>query len=189
MDISMDISMVDIHGHIHGYVHGYIQGYIHGYIHGSIHGYIYAYIHGYIPRLSFNHGDASFVLRRKIDFAWAQREGKLLVLALDWKKCFDAINIEALIVGLRRFGVPSKMLNLIEYFYLERRFKVARGRDGSTERKQRSGISQGCPLSPFLFIMLMTVVLQDLLGRSVRNPSSCNRKATSACSCMPMILC
>ena len=87
------------------------------------------------------------------------------MLVLDWKKCFDAINVEALIVGLRRFGVPSKMLNPISYVYSEHRFKVASRQDDSTERKQRSGISQGCPLSPFLFIMLMTVVVQESISQ------------------------
>ena len=32
----------------------------------------------------------------------------------------------------------------------------------SRERHQRAGISQGCPLSPFLFVMLMTVLIQDV---------------------------
>jgi len=35
------------------------------------------------------------------------------------------------------------------------------GNDTSSARAQRAGISQGCPLSPFLFVILMTVVVSD----------------------------
>ena len=36
-------------------------------------------------------------------------------------------------------------------------------KDTTTEpRIQRAGIRQGCPLSPYLFIMLMTVIMYDV---------------------------
>ena len=34
----------------------------------------------------------------------------------------------------------------------------------SETHTQRFGISQGCPLSPFLFVMLMTIVMQDAVA-------------------------
>ena len=105
--------------------------------------------------------DAIFAVRRHIDLALAQRGGKTALLALDWKKAFDSINVGALIVALRRFGLPPKVLKMIEHIYSERFFTVSEGGISSTCRAQRSGISQGCPLSPFLFVMLMTVVMHD----------------------------
>jgi hypothetical protein len=56
------------------------------------------------------------------------------------------------------------MLTLIGNIYEARRFCVADGAIKSSERKQMSGISQGCPLSPFLFVMLMTVVLREAVN-------------------------
>eukprot|EP00959_Pyramimonas_sp_CCMP1952_P265945 5560464-Pyramimonas_sp.AAC.1 len=53
------------------------------------------------------------------------------------------------------------MLSLIGDICANRRFHVADGFSTSRQRRQRSGISQGCPLSPFLFIMVMTVALND----------------------------
>ena len=105
--------------------------------------------------------DAIFAVRRHIDLALAQRGGKTSLLALDWKKAFDSINVDALVIALRRFGLPPKVLRVIEHIYADRFFAVCDGGNSSSRRLQRSGISQGCPLSPFLFVMLMTVVMDD----------------------------
>ena len=48
--------------------------------------------------------DAIFAVRRHIDLALAQRGGKTSLLALDWKKAFDSIHVDALIVALRILG-------------------------------------------------------------------------------------
>ena len=105
--------------------------------------------------------DAVFAVRRHLDLALAQRNGCTAMVALDWQKAFDAINVQALIIGLRRFGLPAKILAILEHIYEDRAFKVADSSSTSSERRQNSGISQGCPLSPFLFIMLMTVLVKD----------------------------
>ena len=82
-----------------------------------------------------------------------------MILALDWAKAFDSINVGAMITALRRFGLPEKILRIISHIYQDRFFSVVGGSIGSTTRRQCSGISQGCPLSPFLFVMLMSVMM------------------------------
>ena len=57
--------------------------------------------------------------------------------------------------ALRRFGLPDFHTDLISKIYSERRQSL------SEERPPKLGISQGCPLSPFLFVMLMSVVMKD----------------------------
>ena len=109
--------------------------------------------------------DAIFVLRRKIDLAAAQRDGKLFVMALDWAKAFDSINPESMIAALRRFGLPQHVLGVIAAIYSSRSFCVRDGSSESSSRRQDSGISQGCPLSPFLFVMLMTVMMHDAVEK------------------------
>ena len=79
--------------------------------------------------------DALFAVRRQLDLALAQRYGHTAMLALDWKKAFDAINVDALTVGLRRFGVPQKMLNILTHIYTERHFSASGG-DGQGHRAE-----------------------------------------------------
>eukprot|EP00959_Pyramimonas_sp_CCMP1952_P265756 5556280-Pyramimonas_sp.AAC.1 len=83
------------------------------------------------------------------------------MLALDWKKAFDSINVTALLDALRVFGVPPHMLTLIGNIYDNKRFCVADGRQKSSIRNQQSGIAQGCPLSPLLFAMVTSVVIKN----------------------------
>ena len=95
-----------------------------------------------------------FAARRLIEAAQARKNGRALLLALDWKAAFDSIHPGALVVALVRFGVDDHVARLIGNIYQNRRFKVNDSGDMSQEKQQRSGISQGCPLSPFLFISL-----------------------------------
>ena len=67
-------------------------------------------------------------------------------------------------VALRRFGLPQKMINVISSIYTDREFTVLDDGVESSHRSQRAGISQGCPLSPFLFGILMTMLMEDAYG-------------------------
>ena len=108
--------------------------------------------------------DAIFVALRRIEKACAQRHGQIRFLALDWKKAFDSINIDSLLDALRRFGIPDFCLDLISAMMRHRNFYVVDQGITSTTRSQKSGISQGCTLSPLLFIMTMTVLMHDAVS-------------------------
>jgi hypothetical protein len=115
--------------------------------------------------------DAIFVARRYVELACARRGGSVSLLALDWKKAFDSINVVALAGALRRFGITTDMLEMISGILQPRRFQVVDGSCESTFRRQLSGISQGCTLSPLLFIIAMSVMMHDaveLLSPSAR---------------------
>ena len=112
-------------------------------------------------RSGFGTQDAINILRRRIETAWAQRSGELIVLSLDWKQAFDSINVDAMMVALERFGLNRQALTAVKEIYQDRNFMVRDGENLSERRRQSSGVSQGCPLSPFLFVMVLTVVLHD----------------------------
>ena len=77
---------------------------------------------------------------------------------------FDSIAPEGLLWALARFGVNETMLEAIQEIYSSRSFVVQDEGHESGKRPQRAGISQGCPLSPFLFGMLMIVLMADASG-------------------------
>ena len=105
--------------------------------------------------------DAIFIARRRIELARAQRNGKVSLLAFDWKKDFDSININSLMDALRRAGLPESMLQVIQAVLRNRVFSVSDFGCASELREQLSGIPQGCTLSPLLFVIAMSVLLDD----------------------------
>ena len=102
-----------------------------------------------------------FILRRAME--WSLMTNKSLhVLSLDWKQAFDSLDHTAMITALRRFGLSAKMLAAVESIYLNPTF-MTKGPDGRTAHGNvHSGIRQGCPLSPYLFVAVLTVVFADI---------------------------
>ena len=86
--------------------------------------------------------DALFLASQMIDEAWATRDGSLIMLALDRAKAFDSISPDALLTALRRFGVPSQILDSIRAIYTGRRFIVNDVGHASLEHPQKFGICQ-----------------------------------------------
>ena len=99
-----------------------------------------------------------------LENVWAAKDGQMIMLALDWAKAFDSISPEALLAALRRFGLPGQVLEMIGAIYSDRNFFVKDAESCSSKHPQHHGISQGCPLSPFLFVMMMTALMHDAKG-------------------------
>jgi len=107
---------------------------------------------------------AIYLARRILDLS--EREGSnLSMILLDWEKAFDKIDHSRLLEALERLGVPSNMLSLIKTIYREPKFRVKSGEFKSDYKTQSSGIRQGCPLSPYLFVLVMTVLMKDVKSR------------------------
>ena len=64
--------------------------------------------------------------------------------------------------ALQEFGVPSAFTAMVEAIYRNRSFTVRDNGNMSAEHLQSTGIAQGCPLSPYLFIVLMTCLFNDI---------------------------
>ena len=105
--------------------------------------------------------------------AWARKDGNLLLLALDWAKAFDSISPAGLVNAMSRFGIPYHFCSVVRSIYNGRHFMVRDGGATSHQHPQCFGISQGCPLSPFLFSIVMTMLIQDAMATflSRRDPA------------------
>ena len=103
-----------------------------------------------------------FIARRMIDEALKGKDGSLFMLVLDWSKAFDRLRPDALQAALARFGVPAGMVEMIRSIYTDRTFCVRDSGHVSSTRRQAAGIAQGCPLSPYLFIIVMSVLISDV---------------------------
>ena len=86
---------------------------------------------------------------------------RLIMLFFDWEKAFDKIDHEELIKAIERFKLPEQVIRVIRSFYENQRFFIE-DKVGNSEKKQNTGIRQGCPLSPYLFVLVMTVMTHDV---------------------------
>ena len=89
------------------------------------------------------------------------RTASTLIL-LDWEKAFDKVSQQKMLEVLRRLQVPDKIYRLIKDFYTNPEFKVCSGNNESEWNFQYSGIRQGCPLSPYLFVLVMGALFADI---------------------------
>lgn len=105
--------------------------------------------------------EALFVTRQIIENIFESKGGHGIFLALDWAKAFDSISVEGLLSSLRRFGLPAPFVAMVRGIYTNRCFTVRDSGYTSSTHPQQFGILQGCPLSPFLFSILMTVLVHD----------------------------
>ena len=101
------------------------------------------------------------IIRRIIERAEATGQS-LYTILLDWSKAFDKIHPDALLTALDRFGVPAYFTALIQNIYTSPQFTVAAAGKLSTSEEAQAGIRQGCPLSPYLFLIVHSMIMHDV---------------------------
>lgn len=79
---------------------------------------------------------------------------KAMILFLDLYKAFDTLEHGFLLQTLRLFGFGDFFINVIEMFYRDISSSVLISFSTSKRIFITCGVRQGCPISPFLFILV-----------------------------------
>jgi len=86
----------------------------------------------------------------------------MMMVLLDWEKAFDKIKPAKIFEALKRLRVHEDLIEKVQALYRCPTFEVQIDGTTSSQKSQSTGIRQGCPLSPYLFIAAMTVLFKDL---------------------------
>ena len=67
--------------------------------------------------------------------------------------------------SMNRMNVDKKLIDLVKTLYKSTKFTVEIHGETSSLHIQHTGIRQGCPLSPYLFLIVMTTMFHDVHTR------------------------
>jgi hypothetical protein len=84
------------------------------------------------------------------------------ILSLDLTSAYDKVSHERLLAELKIEGFPSNIVGIIQGFLTERTTKIRFGSFTSTKREIRTGIPQGSPVSPILFLFFAKDLIKDI---------------------------
>ena len=98
--------------------------------------------------------------------AWAQDKGNIVsMLSLDLSGAFDKVSHARLLWIMRRKGLPEWVCGIVAGFLTERTTSLRFSGFTSARQTVTSGIPQGSPLSPILFLLFASELLEQFQGR------------------------
>ena len=101
------------------------------------------------------------ILRRLLEIHERQ-PSPFHALILDWSKAFDSVTFTAIRSAMEFMGVSPHVISVIMELYNRRSFRVRDSSNTSPVKIQTKGLRQGCPLSPYLFSMVLTHLFHDV---------------------------
>ena len=108
--------------------------------------------------------DPIFSLRNIIEQS-TEWNAPLCIGFIDFKNAFDCIYHETLWKILRHYGLPQKIVDLISVLYKSFECSVLMDSTQTDYFPVKSGVRQGCILSPILF----NITLDYIMGQTTQN--------------------
>ena len=84
----------------------------------------------------------------------------LYINFIDFEKAFDSVDREMLWKLLRHYGVPEKIISLIQCTYQDMSCRIAHAGQVSDSLEVKTGVRQGCLLSLFLFLLVIDWIMK-----------------------------
>ena len=84
----------------------------------------------------------------------------LYINLIDYEKAFDSLDQQSLWKLLRHCGIPEKITSIIWNSYKGMTCRMVRGHQLTDAFQVKTGVIQGCLLSPFLFLLAIDWVLK-----------------------------
>ena len=81
--------------------------------------------------------------------------------SVDLSTAYDSVDRQALIAILKEYGVPQVLIDLIQELYSGTWCQVRADGSVSPRSEVKSGVRQGCVLSPLLFNCFMDKILRE----------------------------
>ena len=85
----------------------------------------------------------------------------LYLLFVDFEKAFDSVDREAMWRILRHYGIPDKIINMLKVQYRGFTCQVLHGGTMTEPIEVKTGVRQGCLLSPLLFLVVLDWVSKN----------------------------
>ncbi|CAH8471399.1 unnamed protein product [Schistosoma rodhaini] len=84
----------------------------------------------------------------------------LYINFIDYEKAFDSVDRTTLWKLLRHYGVPEKIVNIIRNSYDGLNCQIVHGGQLTDSFEVKTGVRQGCLLSPFLFLLVIDWIMK-----------------------------
>lgn len=79
---------------------------------------------------------------------------------IDYEKAFYSVDRETIWKLLRHYGVPNKLVNIIRNSYEHLACRVIHGGQLTEPFEVKTGVRQGCLLSPFLYLLAIDWIMK-----------------------------
>ena len=109
--------------------------------------------------------DQIFTLRHIIEKVTAL-DTNLIINFIDFKKAFDCLHRPAVWKILTCYGIPEKIIRVIQNFYKGSRCAVRSDGKIGDWFQIITGVKQGCLLSPLIFLIVMDWILKHALDKN-----------------------
>ena len=104
--------------------------------------------------------DQIFALRNILEQS-IEWNSPLCINFIDFQKAFDSIHWESLWRILQAYGIPPKIISLIKMFYVNFECSIILENTLTESFPVKSGVRQGCILSPILFLVTIDWVMRQ----------------------------